>query len=376
MRRPKCRAKKETARGLTDSIFVSIWCGASRARARQHSTIAGLQLVCLLQFPGSSTGTVCLEATLRPSAALHIWQAYHQANLSDANVEYLAGIWEGATGQFVMAYRRQAGQPSPLQTAAAIQAANPSVVMFDSSRLGTTHAMYLPAVQDAVRPLLQLTQLLLSQSGFLLSCDCPQRQLEFLHRLSSHNSIDEAPKGTEPARDHAAHQERRIVLLQSTLLLLKLVTFMSAVEAKSSSADIAKEVLWPILANMVERGGSELTCPDPRPARNPASASSQHWTETECDVSVPLAALLCTTLRQHILQPTIHADICCRLIQAVLLESSDVIDSEKAQRLAAVFKSKGMSFCSTCSFLSGLCKPCLEQCKCIGAQGDQICAQQ
>jgi len=79
-----------------------------------------------------------------------------------------------------------------------------------------------------------------------------------------------------------------------------------------------------------------------------------------------LAALLCTTLRQHILQPTIHADICCRLIQAVLLESSDVIDSEKAQRLAAVFKSKGMSFCSTCSFLSGLCKLCLEGCKCTG----------
>ena len=365
MRRPKCRIEKEAARGLP-SLVLSSWCSASHTRARQHSTIAGLQFVCLLQFPGSSTGSVCLEATLRPSAALHIWQAYHQANLSDANVAYLAGIWEGATGQFVMAYRRQARQPSPLQTAAAIQAANPSVVMFDSSRLGTTHAVYLPAVQDAVRPLLQLTQVLLSQSGFMLSCDSSERQLEFLLKLSRLNSIDEAPKGTELTRDHAAHQERRIVLLQSTLLLLKLVTFMSAVEAKSSSADIAKEVLWPILANMVERGGSELTCPDPRPARNPASASSQHWTETECDVSVPLAALLCTTLRQHILQPTIHADICCRLIQAVLLETSDVIDSEKAQRLAAVFKSKGMSFCSTCSFLSGLCKLCLEGCKCTG----------
>ena len=372
MRRPKCRAKKETARGLTDSIFVSIWCGASHARARQHSTIAGLQLVCLLQFPGSSTGTVCLEATLRPSAALHIWQAYRQANLSDANVKYLAGIWEGATGQFVMAYRRQARQPSPLQTAAAIQAANPSVVMFDSSRLGTTHAVYLPAVQDAVRPLLQLTQVLLSQSGFLLSCDCPQRQLEFLHRLSSHNSIDEAPKGTEPARDHAAHQERRIVLLQSTLLLLKLVTFMSAVEAKSSSTDVAEEVMWRILAALEvelyshEDAEADRTGLHSGPARHSTSASSQHWTETECDVSVPLAALLCTTLRQHILQPTIHADICCRLIQAVLLESSDVINSQKAQRLAAVFKSKGMSFCSTCSFLSGLCKLCLEGCKCTG----------
>ncbi|KAL0054752.1 hypothetical protein WJX82_001882 [Trebouxia sp. C0006] len=52
----------------------------------------------LHEFPGSSTGTVCLEATLRPSAALHIWQAYHQANLSGANVKYLAGIWEGAKG--------------------------------------------------------------------------------------------------------------------------------------------------------------------------------------------------------------------------------------------------------------------------------------
>ncbi|DBA88770.1 TPA: hypothetical protein ACH3X1_004187 [Trebouxia sp. C0004] len=315
----------------------------------------------LHEFPGSSTGTVCLEATLRPSAALHIWQAYHQANLPDTirHVAYLKLIWEGATGQFVMAYRRQAGQPSPLQTAAAIQAANPSLVMFDSSRVGSTRAMYLPAVQEAVRPLLQLTHVLLSQSGFLLSCDCPERQLEFLQRLSSLNSINEAPEGTEPSSKHAAHQECRIVLLQSMLLLLKLVTFMSAVEAKSSSADVAKEVLWQILAIKVERAGSELTCPDPRPARNPASASSQPWIETESDVSVPLAELVCTTLRQHILQPTIHADICCRLIE-VLLESSDVIDSEKAQRLAAVFKSKGMSFCSTCSFLSGLCKLCLE----------------
>ncbi|KAL0054762.1 hypothetical protein WJX82_002004 [Trebouxia sp. C0006] len=53
----------------------------------------------LHEFPGSSTGTVCLEATLRPSAALHIWQAFHQANLSEANVVYLADIWEGATEQ-------------------------------------------------------------------------------------------------------------------------------------------------------------------------------------------------------------------------------------------------------------------------------------
>ena len=243
-----------------------------------------------------------------------------------------------------------------MQTAAAVQEANPSVVTFDISRLGTTHAMYLPAVQDAVRPLLQLTQVLLSQSGFLLSCDCPERQLEFLQRLSSNKRFDEAPDDTELTCDHAAHQQRRIVLLQSLLLLLKLVTFMSAVEAKSSSADVAKEVRWQILANMGEEGGSQLTCSNLRLARNPVSASSQHEMETERDVSAALAALLCSTLRHHILQPTIHADICCRLIQAVLLESSDVIDSEKAQRLAAVFKNKGTSFCFSCSFISGLCK--------------------
>ena len=348
MRWPKCRTEKEAARGLPN-LLLSSWSSDSYTRAHQHS-IAGLQLLCLLQFPGSSTGTVCLEATLRPSAALHIWQAFHQANLSEANVVYLADIWEGATEQFVKTYWRQAGQLSPLQIAVALQEAKPSIVMFDSSCLGTTHATYLPAVQDAVRPSLQLTQVLLSQSGCLLSCDCPERQLEFPHEHGSVESIDEAPKGTEPARDHAAHQERRMVLLQSTLLLLKLVTFMSAVEAKSSSADVAKEVLWDTLANMVERDGSELTCPDPMLARNPASASSQHWTETERDVSVPLAALLCTTLRHHILQPTIHAEICCRLIEAVLLERSDVIDSDKAQSLAAIFKSKGMSFFSSCTF--------------------------
>ena len=145
------------------------------------------------------------------------------------------------------------------------------------------------------------------------------------HKLSCLNSFDEDPKGTEPTCDYTAHQERRIVLLQSSLLLLKLVTFMTAVEAKSSSADVAKEVLWDILANMVEREGSELTCPDPGPARNPASASSQHWTETERDVSVALAALLCATLRQHILQPTFHAGICCHLIDAVLLEKPHMI---------------------------------------------------
>ena len=285
---------------------------------------------------------------MRPSAALYIWQAYHQANLSEANVAYLADIWEGATEQLVKACRRQ-GQPSPLQIAVAIQEAKPSVVMFDSRRLGTTHATYLPAVQDAVRPLLQLTQVLLSQSGCLLSCNCPERQLEFPHEHGSVDSIDEAPKGTELTHNHAAHQERRIVLLQSTLLLLKLVTLVSAVEAKSSSADVAKEVLWDTLANMVERDGSELTCPDPGPARNPASASSQHWAETERDVSVALAALLCTTLRHHILQPTIQAEICCRLIQAVLVDSSDVIDSHKAQRLAAIFRSQGTGPGSTSS---------------------------
>ncbi len=370
MRRPKCRFKQEAARGLPNLVLSSS-CNASHTRARQHATIADLQMVCLLQFPGSSTGTVCLEATLRPSAALHIWQAYHQANLSGANVAYLAATWEGVTEKFVMACRRQAGQPSTLQTAAALQAANPSLVMFDTRRFGTTCAMYLPAVQDAVRPLLQLTQVLLSQSGFLLPCDCPERQLEFLHRLSSNNCIDEAPKDTELTSNHAAHQERRIVLLQSMLLLLKLVTFMSAVEAKSPSADVAKEVLWQILEKLevellVSEAQADRTGLRSGPASNLASASSQHEMETERDVSVALAALLCTTLRQHILQPTIHADICCRLIQAVLLKSSDVIDSDKAQRLAAVFKSKGMSFRCTCSFFSSLCKLCLEGCKCTG----------
>ncbi len=366
VRRPKCRFKKRLHE-VYYNLSLSTWCNASHTRARQHSTTADLQLVCLLQFPGSSTGTVCLDATLRPSAALHIWQAYYQANLSDANVKYLAGIWEGATGQFVMACRRQAGQPSPLQITAAIQEAKPSDAMFDSRRLGTTHAMYLPAVQDAVRPLLQLTQGLLSQSGFLLSCDNPGRQVEFVqHKLSNLNSIDEDPKGTEPTCDYTAHQKRRIALLQSSLLVLKLVTLMSAVEARSSSADVAKVVLWDILANMVEREGSELTCRVPMLARDLDSALSQHWTETERDVSVALAALLCATLRKQILQPTFHADICCRLIAAVLLENSHMIDCEKAQRLAAVFRSKGMSCCFTCSHHPALGKLCLEVYKCTG----------
>ncbi len=268
-----------------------------------------------------------------------------------------------------MAYRRQAGQP--LQTSASVQAANPLLVMFDTRRLGTTHATYLPAVQDAVRPLLQLTQVLLSQSSFLLSCEIPHLHLEFLQRLSSDYRIKEAPEDTELTSNHAAHQERRIVLLQSMLLLLKLVTFMSAVEAKSPSVDAAKEVLWQILEKLevellVSEAATDRTGLHLGPASNLASASSQHEMETECDVSVAVAALLCTSLRQHMLQPTIHADICCRLIQAVLLESSDVTDSEKAQRLAAVFKSKGLSFRSTCSCFSSLCKLCLEGCKCTG----------
>ncbi len=279
----------------------------------------------------------------------------------------MAGVWEGATAQFVMACRRQAGQPSLLQTAAAIQAADPLAAMFDRSRLSATHASCLSAVQDAVRPLLLLTQVLLSQSGsFMLPWDCPQHQLELEHMISSTSSIAEAPKGKGLIPDHMAHQERRVMLLQSSLLLVKLLSFLSAVEAKSASTDVAKEVLWQTLANLeVELHPFEEAEPDcsglhSRPTRNPASASSQHEMEMECNVSVALAALLCTTLRQHILQPTIHANICCRVILTVLLESSDVIDSEKAQHLAAVFKSKGISFCCTCIVFSGLCKPRLE----------------
>ncbi len=376
MQRPKCQLGQEAARGLPESNFASICSGCSHVE--RISIHPGLQMVRLLQFPGSSTGIVCLEATLRPSAALHIWQAYHQANLADASLE-MADIWESATAQFIMACRKQAGQPSLLQTAAAIQAADPLAAMFDSNRLGATHALYLPAVPDAVRPLLQLTQVLLSQSGsFMLSCDRSEHQPEFEHSISSTNCIDEAPKGKDVIPDHVAHQERRIMLLQSLLLLLKLLSFLSAVEAKSASTDVAKKVLWQTLADLkVELhsyGEAEADCSGlhPGPASNPASAFSQHWSKTECDVSVPLAALLCTTLRHHILQPTIHADICCRLIQTVLLESSDVIDSQKAQRLAAVFQSKGMSCCSTCTFLSGLCQPFLELCKCTAWESKGI----
>ena len=341
-----------------------------------------MQIVRLLQFPGSSTGILCLKATLRPSAALYIWQAYHQANLADASLEKMADVWEGATTQFVMACRRQAEQPSLLQTAAAIQAADPSVVMFDSSRLGTTHASCLPAVHDAVRPLLLLTQVLLSQSGsFTLSCDRFDNQLE--HRNSSIHCIMLAPRGKDLVPDHVAHQERRIMLLQSLLLLFKLLSFLSAVEAKSASTDVAKKVLWQSLADLkvelhlYEEAEADRTGLHSGPASNPASAFSQHWGETERNVSVSLAALLCTTLRHHILQPTLHADICCHLIQAVLLESSGVIDSEKAQRLADVFKNKGRSFCCACMFFSGLCNPRLELCKRNGPSyqiNDMLCA--
>ncbi len=172
------------------------------------------------------------------------------------------------------------------------------------------------------------------------------------------------------------------MLLQSTLLLLKLVTFMSAVEAKSSSADVAKEVLWQILQKLevephpFKEAEADCTGLHSGPASHPALASSQHEMETECDVSVPLAALLCTTLRQHMLQPTICADICCRLIQAVLLQSSDVIDREKAQRLAAVFKSNGMT-CASCAFSSPVLASCaLRAVSVLISQGDQLCAQQ
>ena len=300
-----------------------------------------MQIVRLLQFPGSSTGILCLKATLTPSAALHIWQAYHQADLADASLENMADVWAGATSHFVMACRRQAGQPSLLQTASEIQAADPSVVMFDSSRLGTTHASCLPVVQDAVRPLLQLTQVLLCQGGsFMLSCDRSEHQLE--HRNSSIHCILLAPRGKDLVPDHVAHQERRIMLL----LLFKLLSLLSAVEAKSASTDVAKKVLWQTLADLkvelhlYEKPEVDRTGLHSGPASNPASAFSQHWSETERDVSVFLAPLLCTTLHQHILQPTMHADICCHLIQAVLLESSGVIDSEKAQRLAGVSRAK------------------------------------
>ena len=284
----------------------------------------------------------------------------------------MADIWESATAQFIMAWT-QAGQPSLLQTAAAIQAADPLAAMFDSNRLGATHALYLPAVPDAVRPLLQLTQVLLSHSGSLmLPYDDSGHQVKHVHSISSTNCIHEASEGKGIILDHVAHQDRRNMLLQSSLLLLKLLSFLSAVEAKSASTDVAKKLLWQVLGNLEVKLHSyeeaEADCTDLHsgPSRNPASASSQHRSETECSVSVPLAALLCTTLRQHILQPTDHAVICCRLIQAVLLQSSDVINLQEAQRLAAVFKSKGISFCSTYKSLSGLCKLCLKLCNCTG----------
>ena len=369
MQRPECRLGPEAARGLPASNFASICSDCSHIERISINSTRGLQ------FPGGSTGIVCLEATLRPSAALHIWQAYHQANLADASPQNMAGIWESATAHFIMACRRQAGQPSVLQTAAAIQAADPLAAMFDSNRLGATHALYLPAVPDAVRPLLQLTQVLLSQSGSSVSsCDLSEHQLESERRISSTDCTDEAPKGKDLVPDHVAHQERRIMLLQSSLLLLKLLSFLSAVEAKSANTDVAKEVLWQILENLevelhsYEEAEADRTGLHFGPTRNPASASSQHWTETELDVSAALAALLCSTLRHHILQPTIHADVCCRLIQAVLLDSSDGMDSHKARRLAAVFDSKGMRCWSTCTFLLGLCQPFLELCKCTACK--------
>lgn len=263
----------------------------------------------VLQVPGCSSGVIQLTAKIHPSVALYHWQLFHHASL--CNPYSLADLWQAATEQYVRAYRDQE-QWLSLKHTAAVTATTRMLLPLHCSPDTDRAAPTLPTALAPVRPLLQLTQVLLSQKTY----DATHTKLTPSATASS-TQTDSAQQDKSCKADPAkTTTEDYIALLQTALLTLKLISLLSAVSPQTSSTTAASTVLWASLA------GTATTIAE---AQSAQGQMSRPWNpprppEALSGTVVAVIKLLMSELRRGLVKDGMssNASMCCRILAALL----------------------------------------------------------
>ncbi|KAL3148846.1 hypothetical protein ABBQ32_001722 [Trebouxia sp. C0010 RCD-2024] len=170
----------------------------------------------------------------------------------------------------------------------------------------------LPTALAPVRPLLQLTQVLLSQKTY----DATHTKLTPSATASS-TQTDSAQQDKSCKADPAkTTTEDYIALLQTALLTLKLISLLSAVSPQTSSTTAASTVLWASLA------GTATTIAE---AQSAQGQMSRPWNpprppEALSGTVVAVIKLLMSELRRGLVKDGMssNASMCCRILAALL----------------------------------------------------------
>lgn len=262
-----------------------------------------------MQVPGCSSGVIQLTAKIHPSVALYHWQLFHYASL--CNPFSLADLWQAATEQYVRAYRDQEPWLSFKHTAA-VTATTRMLLPLHCPPNTDRAAPTLPTALAPVRPLLQLTQVLLSHKTY----DATHTRLTYSATASgsqTDSTLQDKSCKADPAN---TTPEDYLALLQTALLTLKLISLLSAVSSESSSTAAASTVLWASLAGtattiaeaQIAQGQMSRPCTPPRPP------------EALSDTVVAVIKLLMSELRRGLLKDGMssNATMCCRILTALL----------------------------------------------------------
>ena len=289
------------------------------------------------QVPGSSTGVIHLVARIQPSVALYHWQLFHQASLG--TTYNVSAVWQAATEQYVEAHTYHEQQRPPPKDIAAFSATTRMLLPLHCPPASDRAVPVLPTALAPVRPLFQLTQILLSQ----VPPDTPHT------RTASKAASSSEPDSPQPTKSGvvnpvASGPANEVAMLQTLLLVLKLISLVSAVASPSVSATTAVVVLWKVLAKTLEK----LTCIQCKPCWSEGSLDSlrsEHPSLSKgwLDSVVALTKMLMTQLRQCLVRDGMseQAQLCCTTLASLLRFPRMKRSYSMAVAMAAAIKDPG-----------------------------------
>lgn len=288
------------------------------------------------QVPGSSAGVIYLVARIQPSIALYHWQLFHVASLR--NPSMYPAVWQAATEQYVRAHRYHEQQLPPPQHIAAVKATTRMLLPLHCPPSSDRAAPALPTDLAPVKPLFQLTQILLSH----VPSDVPHAS------KTASSSEPDSPRSLQiksavvnPVAPTAANE---VAMLQTVLLVLKLISLLTAVTSPSVSATTAVVVLWQTVINTLSTLPG-IQCNRGWPEDSIDSMRSEHPSHSEAwfDTVVALTGLLMTQLRQVLVKDGMseQASLCCNSLSSLLELPSLKRSYRTAVAMAAAIKNPG-----------------------------------
>ena len=274
-----------------------------------------ISLPAVLQVPGCSSGIIQLTARIQPSVALYHWQLFHYASLH--NTCHYSAAWQVAIEQYVCAHKFHEQQLPPSQDIAAVKATTRMLLPLHCPPASNRAAPVLPTELKPVKPLLQLTQILLSQ----VDSDAADTPTASKTPSSSEPDSQQQIKSCtmNPVTSQPADE---LALLQTLLLVLKLISLVSAVTSVSASTSTAVVALWEIIVHTVGTLRNIQGCKATQMGTSIDLLRAEHPSHSKAwsDTVVALTKLLMTELRHCLAKDGMssQADICSVTLELML----------------------------------------------------------